>query len=52
VTPTVPSQLGQSLVGSGVGRSIAEGIWTNSAVFSAMASATPSEIAFCPLQNV
>jgi len=52
VTPSVPSQLGQSLVGSGIGRSSAEGTWTNSALFSTMASATRSAVIFSPLQNV
>lgn len=48
---TVPSQVGQSLDGKGVLRSTVDGRCTNSARFSAIASATHSAVAFSPLQK-
>lgn len=48
---TVPSQVGQSLEGSGTERLMAAGRCTNSARFSKMASATQSAVALSPLQQ-
>lgn len=49
---TVPSQVGQSLDGNGVLRSIEDGRCTSSARLSAIASATHSAVAFSPLQEI
>jgi len=48
---TVPSQVGQSLDGKGMLRSMEEGRCTSSARLSAMASAIHSAVAFSPLQK-
>ena len=49
---TVPSQVGHSLDGNGVLRSMVDGRCTNSARLSAIASATHSAVAFSPLQEI